>query len=122
MIILASCTVPDKASLRVLRETKKAQKSPVILTATNHGNLTKDKLQLRANNSFTYSSNIRGTQKLVVYAGTYDQKGDTLLLKFHKNHKDSLWTGKAVLDKPANNITLLAKYAAANKEMILGAR
>ena len=47
LIFLISCTVPDKASLRVMRDTKKLQKSPVILRATNHGNGTRDKLVLR---------------------------------------------------------------------------
>jgi hypothetical protein len=94
----------------------------VVFIATNYGNLTNDHLKLRANNSFTYSSNIRGSQKIVYYAGTFDQKGDTLLLNFHNNHKDSLWTGKAVIDKAANTITFLAKDATANKEMVIGAR
>ena len=122
LIILLSCTVPDKASLTVMSETRKLQESPVILKAANQGNLTNDKLELRANNSFTYSSNVRGTQKIVIYVGTFDPKGDTLFLNFHNNHKDSLWTGMAVIDKAANTVTFLSKDVTSSKTMVINRR
>jgi hypothetical protein len=100
-----------------MRETRELKKSPAILKASNINNLTNDKLELRANNSFTYSSNIRGKQKIVIYAGTFDRKKDTLMLHFHNQHKDSLWTGIAVINEVSRQITFLSKYPSANLVM-----
>jgi hypothetical protein len=116
---LASCTVPDKASLQVMNETRKLRKSPVIVKAYRSGKLTHDKLALRMNNSFSYESNVTGSQKSVFYAGTFTKNGDTLVLKFQDNHKDSLWTGKAVIDTTSNEITLLSTDPSYNKEMTI---
>jgi hypothetical protein len=122
LVILASCTVPDKASLEVMRETKSLQKSPIVLRATNHGKATDDKLELRENNSFKYQSHLLGTQKITIYAGTFNKIGDTLILHFHNGHKDSLWTGKAVIDRPANTITIFSKDTSFNTQLIIGGK
>ena len=119
IIILASCTVPDKASLEVMRQTRKLKKSPVILRAYNYGKVTNDKLELRENNSFTYQSHVLGTQKIAFYAGTFDKIDDTLILNFHNGHMDSLWTGKAVVDRIANSIILISKDSSSNKQLMI---
>lgn len=119
LFILVSCSVPDKASLRVMRETRKLRKSPVILSADKTGEITYDKLELRENNSFTYRSQFLGKKKLLFYAGTFVKVGDTLFLNFHNNHKDDLWTGKAVIDKANNEITLISKDSSLDKQMII---
>ncbi len=119
LVYLVSCTVPDKASLQVMNETRKQRKSPLMVKAYRSGKLTRDKLELRINNSFSYESNVTGTQKLVFYAGTFTKNGDTLALKFQDNYKDSLWTGNAIMDTANNKITILASNSAYNKEMII---
>lgn len=121
LIILASCTVPDKASLKVIRQTRKMQYSPPVLTASNRGKLTNDKWIIRENNSFSYESQTIGTQKIVIYAGLYKQTGDTLYLLFQNNHKDSAWTNKAVINRAAHTITILAKDPSLNKQLIIKA-
>ena len=119
LILLAfvSCTVPDKASLKVLRETRKSRSSPVTLKAYKSGKKTVDQLELRENNSFFYQSRIAGSQKSVIYAGTFTKKNDTLFLSFHDNHKDSLWTGLAIVDTINKEITLLTKNADYNIQL-----
>ena len=119
LFILASCTVPDKASLNVMNETRKLRKSPVTLRAYKSGKVTLDKLELRKNNSFTYQSNVLGTQKCIFYAGTFTKNEDTLVLKFQNNYKDSLWTGKAVIDTTENEITLISTNTSYNKQMTI---
>lgn len=117
LFVLLSCSVPDKASLRVMRETRKLKKSPVTLKASYSGKMTDDHLELRRNNSFAYYSKVLGTQKYVYYAGTFTQSGDSLFLSFHNNYKDSLWTGIAVVDTTNKEITLLATNTYFNKRM-----
>ncbi|HEV7423615.1 MAG TPA: hypothetical protein VGO21_00305 [Candidatus Paceibacterota bacterium] len=119
LICLASCTVPDKASLKVMNETRTFRKSPVTQTAYGTGKLTHDKLELRTNNSFSYESYIVGTQKAVFYAGTFTKNGDTLVFNFQNNHKDSLWTGQAVIDTAKNEIILISIDSSYNKEMTM---
>jgi len=109
LLTLASCTVPDKASLKVLRETSKSRSSPVTLKAYKSGKKTEDQLELRENNSFIFRSRVAGSQKSVIYAGTFTKKNDTLFLSFQDNHKDSLWTGLAIVDTINKEITLLSK-------------
>jgi len=115
--MLTSCSVPDKASLEVRNETKNLRKSPVTLEAHNAEKKTDDHLKLRENSSFEYSSRIVGTQKSVYYAGTFTKSGDSLFLSFHKNYKDSLWTGLAVIDTAKRQITLISKNTDFNKQM-----
>jgi hypothetical protein len=119
LFVLTSCTVPDKTSLKVMRETRKLRKSPVTLRAYKSGKVTYDKLELRMNNSFAYQSNVLGTQKCVFYAGTFTKNGDTLILNFHNNYKDSLWTGKAVIDTTKKEITLISTNTSFNKQMTI---
>lgn len=119
LVILASCTVPDKASLEVIRETKKLQKSPIVLSATTKGKVTDDKLELRENNSFRYQSHVLGTQKIAIYGGTFTKDGDTLVLHFQNDHKDSLWTNKVVIDKTASTITIISKDTSFNKQLTI---
>ena len=71
------------------------------------------------NNSFAYQSNVLGTQKCVFYAGTFTKNKDTIVLEFQNNHKDSLWTGKAVIDTTKNEITLISTNTSYNKEMTI---
>jgi len=108
LFLLVSCTVPDKASLSVLRETRNLRKSPITLKAQRNGEITYDRLELRANNSFKYQCIVRGTQKIVIYAGTFTRIGDSLFLVFHNNHKDKLWTGKAFIDTINTEVTIIA--------------
>ena len=119
LAVLTACTVPDKASLNVMRQTRKLRKSPVTLKAYKSGEVTHDKLELRKNNSFAFQSNILGTQKCVFYAGTFAKNGDTLLLSFHNNYKDSLWTGAAVIDTLNKEITLISKNPASDNKMTI---
>jgi hypothetical protein len=119
LLALTSCTVPDKASLTVMNETRHLRKSPVTLKAYKSGKVTNDKLELRENNSFAYESYIVGTQKSVYYAGTFTRNQDTLVLNFQNNHKDSLWTGKAVIDSTKNEITLISNDASNNKQLTI---
>lgn len=108
LVLWTSCTVPDKASLIVLKETRSLRKSPVTLKAKKNGELTNDELELRQNNSFEYRSIHRGTQKVIIYVGTFTRRGDSLSLAFHNNHKDNLWTGKALIDTANNEVTLFS--------------
>jgi hypothetical protein len=117
LLALASCTVPDKASLKVLRETRESRNSPVVLKAHKSGKETEDQLELRENNSFFYQSRVAGSQKSVIYAGTFTKKNDTLFLSFQDNHKDSLWTGEAIMDTITNEITFLSKNTNYNKQL-----
>ncbi|HEV8505255.1 MAG TPA: hypothetical protein VGQ53_07650 [Chitinophagaceae bacterium] len=103
-----------------MNETRKLRKSPVTLSAYRSGKVTHDKLELRMNNSFSYQSNVLGTQKSVFYAGTFTKNEDTLFLKFQDDHKDSLWTGMAVIDTTKNEITLISTNPSYNKEMTIG--
>ena len=119
LLVLISCTVPDKASLKVMRDTRKLRKSPVILNAYNSGNLTEDRFQLRENNSFSYYSRVLGRQKCEYYAGTFTKYKVTLFLSFHDNHKDSLWIGKATIDTIKKEITLILKNTYFNKQMTI---
>ena len=117
LLALASCTVPDKASMKVLRETKKSRSSPVVFKAYKSGKETEDQLEIRENNSFLYQSRIVGSQKSAIYAGTFTKKNDTLFLSFHDNHKDSLWTGEAIVDTITKEITILSKNPDYNKQL-----
>jgi len=119
ILILTSCTVPDKASLAVKKETRSLRRSHVTLTAHNTDKKTESQLKLRENNSFEYSSYTLGSQKSVFYAGTFTKTGDNLILTFHNNYKDSLWTGIAVIDTTTKQIILYSKYNHLNKIMTI---
>ena len=117
LVLFASCTVPDKASLRVSRETRNLRKSPVTLIAQRVGDRTDDKLEFRQNNSFKYQSILRGTQKIVIYAGTFTKVGNSLSLVFYNNHKDNLWTGRALIDTANMEVTLFSFDPKYNKHL-----
>src|SRR5215831_788908 len=119
ILLITSCTVPDKASLAVMKETKSLRRSPVTVTAHNKDKKTESQLKLRENNSFEYSSHTLGSQKSVFYAGTFTRTGDNLILTFHNNYKDSLWTGDAVIDTTTKQIILFSKYQHLNKIMTI---
>jgi len=119
LVLLTSCSVPDKASLRVSRETRKLKKSPVTLRAERKGGKTIDRLQLRRNNSFEYQSLVLGTQKIVIYAGTFTMVGDSLSLAFHNNHKDNSWTGKAFIDTANTEVTIVSLDPKFNRHLTI---
>ena len=108
LLTLFSCTAPDKASLRVSNETRSLNKAPVVLKAEAKVGPTYHRLEMRENNSFRYHTITPGTQRTVIYAGIFQRKGDSLTMNFHNNHKDSLWTGKAVFDKDGDRLTILS--------------
>jgi hypothetical protein len=119
LFLFISCTVPDKASLTVSKETKNLRKSPVTLRAQRISELTSDKLEFRQNNSFEYQSILRGTQKTVIYAGTFTRDGDSLSLVFHNDHKDNSWTGKALIDTTRGQVIILSVDPQFNKHLVI---
>lgn len=118
-LIFSACTAPDKLSLKVLRETGKMRHSPIVYSAQNNDKKTNDKLDIRKNNSFLFQSQTIGSQKTVIYAGTFQQIGDTLFLSFQEHHKDPSWTGKAIINVEKNEITFLSNNNTNNKTLHL---
>jgi hypothetical protein len=104
---------------KVRRETRNLRISPVILKAYRTGKMIDDHLKLRKNNSFIYYESILGLKKSNYYSGTFTQNGDSLFLNFHNGHKDSSWTGTAVIDSAKKEIILVSANTYFNVNMII---
>jgi hypothetical protein len=81
--------------------------SKTEIVATNNWKVGDDRLILRRNNSFRYSTNVMGVNT-DYYTGGYQRFGDTLVFSFTKNNrfyvvsqKDTVHAGYIKNDRPA---------------------
>lgn len=113
LLMSFACSTPDRASGReVKKDTKDKRKSPVVLTA-RQGNYY---INLRENDFFDYYG-LDTTNKVQLYAGTYELKGDSLMMAFYNNHQPGDLIGKGFIDKANNWLILFAKDATKNRKM-----
>jgi hypothetical protein len=121
LVFVFACSTSEGASSReVKKETKEKRKSPIILSA-KQGNYY---LNLRENKFFDYFGLDSATNKTELYAGTYEWKGDSLLLGFYNNFQPGDLTNTGLIDRVTNEVVLIAKNPAKNRrmEIILGGK
>jgi hypothetical protein len=117
-LLIACGTFERSTGREVRKETKEKRKSPIVLTA-KEGNYY---LNLRQNKFFDYYGKKMGVAKDELYAGVYEIKGDSLFLAFQNDYQPGDLTGKALIDRSNNQVTLFAKDPAQNRKLgiILG--
>jgi hypothetical protein len=114
LVFVFACSSPERSTGReVKKETRDKRKSPIILSA-KQGNYY---LNLRANNFFDYFGLDSATSKTELYAGTYELKGDSLLLGFYNNYQPGDLTNTGIVDRTNNLVILIAKDPAKNRTM-----
>jgi hypothetical protein len=113
LFVFACSTSRGSTSREVKKETSDKRKSPTILVA-KEGNFY---LNLRQNNSFDYFGLDSATKKAGLYAGSYELKGDSLLLAFYNNFKPADLTNLGFVDRAKNEVILLAKDTTHNRRM-----
>jgi len=113
LFYVLACSTPGRSSGReVKKETKDKRKSPIILTA-KEGNYY---INLRQNNFFDYYG-LDSNNKAQLYAGSYEFKGDSLMMAFYNNNQPGDLIGKGLVDKAANQLILFSKDAGKNRKM-----
>ncbi len=66
-------------------------------------------LNLRDQNFFDFQGRGPDESGSSLYAGTYERKGDSLLLGFHNNYKPMDLTGTGMINRTNNTVTLFSK-------------
>jgi hypothetical protein len=113
---IVSCTIRDRSSVReVKKETKEKRKEPVILSA-KEGNYY---FNLRENNFFEYYGKTLGVTKAELYAGSYQKKGDSLMLAFQNNFKPADLTNSAYIDRTNKQLILISKDTSQNRKLAI---
>ena len=112
LLFVFACST-SRGSREVKKETSDKRKSPTILVA-REGNFY---LNLRQNNSFDYFGLDSATKKAGLYTGSYELKGDSLLLAFYNNFKPADLTNLGFVDRPKKQVILLAKDTTRNRRM-----
>lgn len=115
LLALASCkTSGDAATAKEVRkETREHRKSPIVLTAKDGSHY----FNLRENGFFDYFGKALGVVKAELYAGTYERKGDSLMLAFHNNFQPQDLVNKGFIDHAANQIVLVSKEPGQDRRM-----
>ena len=121
VLFVFACSSPERSTGReVKKETRDKRKSPIILMA-KQGDYY---LNLRENKFFDYFGLDSASNKAELYAGTYELKGDSLLLGFYNNYQPADLTNTGVVDRPHNLVILIAKDPVKNRrmEILVGGR
>lgn len=81
-------------------------------------------LNLRENKFFDYFGLDSVSNRAALYAGTYEFKGDSLLMAYYNNYQPGDLTNTGLVDRAKNELILLAKDPAKNRKMeiIIGGR
>jgi hypothetical protein len=109
LTLFTACSAPNATAKDVKRETANQRKSPIVLSAK----LGDQYFHLRQENFFDY---LEGKE---LYAGTYTQKGDSLLLGFHNNYHPADLTGKAFVDRTGGVLILLSKDISRHRRLAI---
>lgn len=96
----------------VKKETKDKRKAPVVLTA-KAGDYY---INLRQNNFFDYFG-LDSNNKAKLYAGSYELKGDSLMMAFYNSYQPGDLIGKGFIDRKRNQLILISKDTAKNRRM-----
>jgi hypothetical protein len=113
-LFLFACAARDRSSAReVKKETREKRKAPIVLSAKD-GNYY---FNLRQNNFFEYYGVTLGVTKADLYAGSYEMKGDSLLLAFQNNYKPADLTGTGFIDRTNNQVVLISKDTSQNRKL-----
>jgi hypothetical protein len=116
VIFLASCsTVFDQTSREVEKETREKRKLNVLLSAKGGGYT----INLRENNFFDYHGRAETETSSFLFAGTYERKGDSLLLAFHNNYKPEDLTGLGKIDEGRKTLVLLSREFGRDRQMVI---
>lgn len=121
LLLFFACSSPEKSTGKeVKKETRDQRKSPIILSARQGSYY----LNLRENKFFDYFGLDSATNKAELYAGTYELKGDSLLMAFYNNYQPGDLTNTGLVNRARNELVLLAKDPAKNRrmEIIVGGR
>ena len=114
VLSLGACATRDRNSVRqVKKETKDKRKAPIVLSA-KEGNYY---FNLRQNNFFEYYGVTLGVTKADLYAGSYERKGDSLLLAFQNNYKPQDLTSMAYIDRVNRQVLLISKDTSQNRRL-----
>lgn len=106
---VTACSAPNSTAKEVKRETANQRKAPVVLSAK----LGDQYFHLRQENFFDY---LEGKE---LYAGTYTQKGDSLLLGFHNSYQPGDLTGKGLIDRQGGILILFSKDVARHRRLAI---
>jgi hypothetical protein len=109
IILFSACSSNRSAANEVKRETAEKRKTPVVLGARSGDHY----FHLRENNFFDY---LEGKN---LYAGTYTQKGDSLMLGFHNNHQPTDLTSKGLIDRQSGVLLLFSKDIAKHRRLAI---
>lgn len=113
IFVLLACHTGQNSQREVIRETREKRKAPIILTAKQDNFY----FNLRRNNFFDYYGLKLGVAKAELYAGTYQLKGDTILLAFQNSYQPGDLTGKGLIDRRHNQVILFSRDTAQNRKL-----
>lgn len=106
-MLATACASNRDTAKEVKKETSEQRKAPVVLAAKTGD----QSFNLRQYNFFDYTE---GGQ---LYAGTYNMKGDSVMLGFHNNFKPEDLIGKGLVDRPGGVLVLFSKDAARHRRL-----